>query len=137
VRYLAFEVAGTPMDGLTAHHAAALLLRALERRCGEPAVNADPINRALILMQERCAELAGSVGMAPSRFHELFRARTGTTPARRLTDLRLDRAAALLRSGDLPIAEVALAVGFSDQSALTRCLRQRRGTTPAALRRGL
>jgi transcriptional regulator GlxA family with amidase domain len=42
----------------------------------------------------------------------------------------------MLRETRLPIAEIALAVGFSDQSALTRCLRRRRATTPLALRRG-
>ncbi len=141
-RYLAFEAADAPLDGPTAHHAAALLLRALERRHDAPAPAADPIDRALVLMRDRCAEpltvevIAQAAGLAPSRFHELFRARTGTTPARRLTGFRLDRAEALLRSGDVPLAEVALAVGFSDQSALTRCLKRLRGTTPAALRRG-
>ncbi len=142
VRYLAAEAADAPLDAPTAHHAAALLLRALERRRDDPAQADGPIGRALALMAERCAEpptvaaLAAMVGLAPSRFHELFRAQTGISPARRLAELRLDRAEALLRSGDLPIAEVALAVGFSDQSALTRSLKRRRGATPAALRRG-
>lgn len=142
VRYLAAEAADRPLDPVLAHHAAGLLLRALESRRPAPAVPDDPVERALALMAERCeepltvAELAAAVGLAPSRFHERFRAQTGTTPARRLADLRLDRAEALLRAGDLPLAEVALAVGFSDQSALTRSLRRRRGTTPGALRNG-
>ncbi len=152
VRYLASEAANAPLDDPTAHHAAALLLRALERRraphpAGEAAGDAarrgaDPIARAQTLMRDRCAEpltvaeLAEAVGLAPSRFHELFRARTGTTPARFLNTVRLDRAEALLRSGDLPLAEVAQAVGFSDQSALTRSLKRRRGVTPGGVRGG-
>ncbi|CAO3410688.1 helix-turn-helix domain-containing protein [Azospirillum largimobile] len=142
VRYLAAEAADRPLDPVLAHHAAGLLLRALESRRPAPTVPDDPVERALALMAERCeepltvAELAAAVGLAPSRFHERFRAQTGTTPARRLADLRLDRAEALLRAGDLPLAEVALAVGFSDQSALTRSLRRHRGTTPGALRNG-
>ena len=143
VRYLAAEAADRPLDPVLAHHAAGLLLRALETRRPTPAVPDDPVARALTLMAERCeepltvAELAAAVGLAPSRFHERFRAQTGTTPARRLAELRLDRAEALLRAGDLSLAEVALAVGFSDQSALTRSLRRRRGTTPGALRNGV
>ncbi|WP_246024593.1 AraC family transcriptional regulator [Azospirillum ramasamyi] len=143
VRYLAAEAADRPLDPVLAHHAAGLLLRALESRRPTPAVPDDPVARALTLMAERCeepltvAELAAAVGLAPSRFHERFRAQTGTTPARRLAELRLDRAEALLRAGDLSLAEVALAVGFSDQSALTRSLRRRRGTTPGALRNGV
>ncbi len=143
VRYLAAEAADRPLDPVLAHHAAGLLLRALESRRPTPAVPDDPVARALTLMAERCeepltvAELAAAVGLAPSRFHERFRAQTGTTPARRLAELRLNWAEALLRAGDLSLAEVALAVGFSDQSALTRSLRRRRGTTPGALRNGV
>ncbi len=143
VRYLAAEAADRPLDPVQAHHAAGLLLRALESRRPMTPAPVDPVERALALMAERCeepltvAELAAAVGLAPSRFHERFRAQTGTTPARRLAELRLDRAEALLRDGDLPLAEVALAVGFSDQSALTRSLRRRRGTTPGALRNRL
>ncbi|PWC34095.1 AraC family transcriptional regulator [Azospirillum sp. TSO35-2] len=142
VRYLAAEAADRPLDPGMAHHAAGLLLRALETRRSAPVPASDPIERALALMTERCgealtvAELAAAVGLAPSRFHERFRAHTGTTPARRLAELRLDRAEAMLRGGGLPLAEVALAVGFSDQSALTRSLRRRRGTTPGAVRAG-
>ncbi len=142
IRYLASEAADAPLDDPTAHHAAALLLRALERRRAPSPDGAagDPIARAQALMRARCgealsvAELAHAVGLSPSQFHERFRARAGTTPARFLNDVRLDRAEALLRSGDLPPAEVALAVGFSDQSALTRSLKRRRGVTPGALR---
>ena len=79
--------------------------------------------------------LARSAGMGLSRFHEQFRWETGCTPAERLLVTRLDRAEDLLRETSLPIAEIALAVGFSDQSALTRSFRRRRGTTPAAVRR--
>jgi transcriptional regulator GlxA family with amidase domain len=83
----------------------------------------------------RLAELARSAGMGLSRFHEEFRGEIGETPAERLAATRLDRAEDLLRETHLPIAEIALAVGFSDQSALTRSFRRRRGTTPAAVRR--
>ena len=49
-------------------------------------------------------------------------------------NVRLDHAERLLRASDLSIAEIAVATGFSDQSALTRSLRRRRGTTPARFR---
>ena len=141
VRYLAAEAADKPRDPVLAHHSAGLLLRALEARQPPLPLSDDPIDRALALMAERCAEpltvaeLAEAAGLAPSRFNERFRARTGSTPAAMLAELRLDRAEALLRDGRLPLAEVALAVGFSDQSALTRSLRRRRGITPGAVRR--
>jgi transcriptional regulator GlxA family with amidase domain len=96
--------------------------------------------RALAVIEERYAEsltvvdLARAAGMGVSRFHEQFRRETGHTPAEWLVATRLDRAEDLLRDTRLPIAEIALAVGFSDQSALTRSFRRRRGTTPAAFR---
>ena len=48
---------------------------------------------------------------------------------------RLDLACTLLAEGSRPIAEVALACGFSEQSALTRAMRTHLDTTPAAYRR--
>lgn len=140
-RYLAAEAAAGPLDAAVTAHAGALLALALQRRAaghGAP----DPVARAIALMRRRraepltVAEIAAAAGLAPSRFHERFRRDTGITPARYLARLRLDLAEELLRAGGMPIAEVALAAGFSDQSALTRCLRRHRGVTPAALRRG-
>ncbi|WP_207460730.1 AraC family transcriptional regulator [Azospirillum sp. SYSU D00513] len=141
--YLAFEAGAAPLDAAAAHHAVHLLRRSLERRLALPERTepAGPVGAALAIMRARLdeplrvEELARAAGLAPSRFHELFRLETGESPARRLAELRLDRAEELLRDGRLPIAEVALATGFSDQSALTRSLRRARGTTPAALRR--
>jgi len=56
-------------------------------------------------------------------------------PADMLEDIRLDSASMMLRETDATIADVALAVGFSDQTALTRFFRRRRGTTPNVTRR--
>jgi AraC-like DNA-binding protein len=128
-------------DGLV-HHAAALLADAIGRKFATPEGRSPPILRALAIIEERYAErltvagLARSTGMSLSRFHEQFRAETGHTPADTLAATRLDRAEELLRESRLSIAEIALAVGFSDQTALTRSFRRRRGVTPAALRGG-
>jgi transcriptional regulator GlxA family with amidase domain len=114
---------------------------AIGRRIAPAAGPSPPIARAMALARVRFAgrltvgALARAAAMGPSRFHERFRQEIGVTPAQYIADLRLDHAAALLRSGRMPIAEIALAAGFSDQSAMTRCLRRRRGVTPAALRR--
>lgn len=142
-RYVSSEISGGALgEGLT-RHASALMADAIGRKYASPARPAPPILRALAMIEARYAEpltvgaLAREAGMAPSRFHEAFRRDTGETPAERLAATRLDRAEDLLRETRLSIAEIALAVGFSDQSALTRSFRRRRGTTPAAMRRGL
>jgi AraC family transcriptional regulator len=49
--------------------------------------------------------------------------------------LRVDFACRELARRDQPLAEIALAAGFADQSHLARCLRKRTGMTPAAFRR--
>ncbi|AGT09660.1 AraC family transcriptional regulator [Paracoccus aminophilus] len=82
-------------------------------------------------------DIARAAGLSLSALHRLMRARRDCTPHAHLAELRLDRAEALLAEGRLSIAEIALASGHADQAALTRALRQRRGTTPGALRRVL
>jgi AraC-like DNA-binding protein len=139
-RYVSGEASSGALGDGAAHHAAALLAKSIGRKFSTFERHAEPVMRALAVIEERYAEpltvadLARSVGMGVSRFHEQFRRETGHTPAERLASTRLDRAEDLLRDTRLPIAEIALAVGFSDQSALTRSFRRRRGTTPAALR---
>jgi AraC family transcriptional regulator len=81
------------------------------------------------------ADLAAVTGLSVSQFTRRFKAATGQTPHRFLVRLRVEAAGRLLRAGDLPIAEVAVACGFSHQEHLTRVMRAHLGTTPAALRR--
>lgn len=79
--------------------------------------------------------MARSAGFSVSRLHALFRAEQGTSPHAWLRDVRLARARAWLADTSRPIAEIALAAGFSDQTALTRALRDATGMTPGAYRR--
>lgn len=90
----------------------------------------DHIDRDLAL-----AEIAGIAGMSASHFKTLFRRATGRPVHQYVIDRRVDRAAALLRAGRLPISDVALATGFAHQSHLARHLRRALGVTPQALRR--
>jgi AraC-like DNA-binding protein len=80
--------------------------------------------------------MARCAGLSVSRLHALFRAELDTSPHAWLRDVRLSRARAWLAETTRPIAEIALAAGFSDQSALTRALRDATGMTPGAYRRG-
>lgn len=68
-----------------------------------------------------------------SRFHfsRRFREATGRSPYRYLVDVRLERAAELLRRGRCGITEAALSVGFSDPSRFARSFRARFGASPA------
>ncbi|MGX5186039.1 helix-turn-helix domain-containing protein [Streptomyces avermitilis] len=81
------------------------------------------------------AELASAAGLSASQFSRQFRASTGKSPHQFLLQLRLDHARRLLRTTTVPIADVAGRCGFSHQEHLTRVMRAKLGTTPAAFRR--
>lgn len=81
------------------------------------------------------AELARLAGHSPSHFSTLFRRATGASPYTRVLALRVEHAAGLIATcPDMPLAEIALASGFSSQSHLTSAFRRHTGTTPAARR---
>lgn len=80
------------------------------------------------------AELAGACGLSRSYFGKAFKATFGKSPSRWLTEYRVARACDELRS-DMPIAEVALACGFTDQSHLTRVFASIMHEPPASWRR--
>lgn len=63
----------------------------------------------------------------------LFRSAVGLPPYLYLTQLRIEKAKQLLRQGN-PVAEVAIAVGMSDQSHLTRHFKRIVGVTPGSYR---
>lgn len=76
-------------------------------------------------------EAAATLGAHPTHLVRAFRRETGVAPHRYLTGLRLDRARRRLLAGE-PVADVAVGVGFYDQSHLTRHFRRLLGVTPAA-----
>ena len=51
-----------------------------------------------------------------------------------MIERRLQRAETLLVDCDMPLGEIALALGISSQSHFTATFRRRRGTTPRAWR---
>ena len=81
------------------------------------------------------ADAASIVHMSESAFMKYFRRVTGGTFVSYLTDLRLEKAAKLLEDTDMPIAEVASAVGFADQSYFDRTFRRRFSHTPREVRK--
>ena len=78
--------------------------------------------------------LATCAGLSVSHFSRCFRNSTGMTPHTYLMEQRLSKARVLLRSTRLPIAEIALCTGFSDQSHFTRHFHRRMNYAPHAYR---
>lgn len=82
----------------------------------------------------RVADLATHCGFGERRFHQLFDEAFGTTPHRYLQGLRLDTALMLLCDGRLTLTDIALTVGFADQSAFTHAFTRRFGLAPGQWR---
>ena len=82
------------------------------------------------------AELAALSGISQFQLLRTFRRETGTTPHAYLIQKRVSAARRLLAAGIMP-AEAAAAVGFSDQSHMTRAFRRHFGVTPARYRAAL
>ncbi|MCL4865763.1 MAG: AraC family transcriptional regulator [Gemmatimonadales bacterium] len=80
------------------------------------------------------ADLAGATGLTQYAVLRGFRLATGIPPHRYLTQLRVRRAAELLRQGESPVM-VAHLVGFADQSHLNRHFRRLVGVTPGVFAR--
>ena len=73
------------------------------------------------------ATLAGMSGRSQFHFSRIFRREVGVSPYRYVVHLRLRRAVELVREGKLPLAEIAAATGFADQSHLSRWVKRVHG----------
>ena len=81
------------------------------------------------------AELASVAVMSPSHFKARFKESTGVAVHQYVIGVRVGRAMELLLRTKLPIVQVALQSGFSNQSHLSRHMRRIHGVTPAQMRR--
>ncbi|MBN8524824.1 MAG: helix-turn-helix transcriptional regulator [Planctomycetes bacterium] len=80
-------------------------------------------------------ELAARVGLAPSRFHEIFLAATGLPPMAWVRRRRLETAAGLLAGSTLGMADIAQRVGMCDAYHLNKRFRAAYGMPPTRFRR--
>lgn len=87
--------------------------------------------RGQLPTEERIAALLG----CSCRTLRRHLAQEGTSLRDLLDDVRLERAAVELAHGELPLAELAAELGFSDQTAFTRAFSRWTGRAPGAYRR--
>lgn len=83
----------------------------------------------------RIADVAAALDVHPVHLARVFRQAWGCSPGDLLRWRRIEQACALLRRPELCMAEVALTVGFADQSHMTRAFQARYGMTPSSYRR--
>jgi transcriptional regulator GlxA family with amidase domain len=79
----------------------------------------------------RLADLAKVAGLSPMHFAAQFRKATGYRPHDYLLQRRIESAKDLLSTTDMPLAEVALAVGFHAQAHFTTVFKRLTDQTPA------
>jgi AraC-like DNA-binding protein len=80
------------------------------------------------------AALARTALMSPAHFSRSFRAAYGETPYSYLMTRRIERAKALLRSGELSVTEVCLEVGCTSLGSFSARFTELVGETPTAYR---
>ena len=78
--------------------------------------------------------LARACGLSTKHFSRAFRQSIGFSPHQWLLQRRIDKAKQLLR-GALPLADLAVACGFADQSHFTRVFTRAVGLSPGQWRR--
>ena len=79
-------------------------------------------------------DIAAQVFLSPEYFRRLFRKMTGESVRTYLHKLRVDEACRLLLVTELPIGEIARAVGYQDMKAFYQSFKQITGKTPKEYR---
>jgi AraC family transcriptional regulator, activator of mtrCDE len=135
---------------MAARFAEVLLLQViraeLERRAAARAwptvLGDDHVGRALAALYEApqrswtVAALARRAGQSRSAFARAFREQVGESPLRHLTRWRIELAKEKLAAApDVPIAEIALGVGYRSEAAFNVAFRREAGVPPGTYRR--
>ncbi len=77
------------------------------------------------------AEVAEAAGVCQEHMNRVFARFCGRTPGQYLTGLRLSKAARLLQTTELSVAEIADSVGYSDPSRFSKVFSARFGMPPS------
>lgn len=81
--------------------------------------------------------IAAERGMSRSHFSHFFRQRAGLTPARFMTEVRVQEAARSLLDSQAPLKQIATDWGFADVTHFGKVFRRFHHASPAAYRRSL
>lgn len=82
-------------------------------------------------------DFAGIMGLGRTVFYKKVRGVTGYSPYEYLRVMRLKKAAEMLLTEDLTIAEVAYSVGINDPFYFSKCFKSQFGVSPSAYRKKL
>lgn len=82
----------------------------------------------------RLIDVAQHIGLSTSSTSRLFTRATGAGFAHTVSVLRLSEARHLLRTTDLPVADICMRVGYTNLSHFNRQFRQEVGSSPREYR---
>jgi AraC family transcriptional regulator len=125
------------MEGITLE----LLAEACRQRLTGDRTAPAWLKRAKDLLHDRCAEslglevLARDVGVHPAHLARTFRRHLHCTAGEYQQRVRIGQARHLLAGSDTPLAEIAQALGYADQSHFTAAFKRCTGATPGAFRK--
>ena len=83
------------------------------------------------------ARVAAEHGMSRSHFSHYLKARTGLSPGRFMTEVRIQEASRLLVQTRMPLKQIASACGFANVNHFGKVFRRFQHVTPAGYRRRL
>ncbi len=83
----------------------------------------------------RVEKLGEIAGLSAHRFSALFREVMGDSPHQFILRRRIEKAMALLTSGDAPVMEIAGQLGFHDQPHFTKLFKSTTGVSPTFYRK--
>ena len=81
------------------------------------------------------ADIARESGYSESQFRRVFERVIAKSPSNYITTIRLNAARKLLSTTKKSVTDIAVEVGFFDQSHFTRAFKRERGITPGQYRR--
>jgi two-component system response regulator YesN len=105
------------------------------------AKNYQRLKKALDFIETNCGEpltveqIAKEVYLSSSRLSHIIRNELGMTLGNYISRVRIDKAKSLLKEKELPISQIALEVGFPDQSYFTKVFKKIERCTPKVFRR--
>ena len=79
-------------------------------------------------------EIASFVHISASHLSGLFRKETGQTISAYINYVRIEKSKLLLKTSEIPIAQIGALCGFEDQSYFTRVFKQQTGRSPKKYR---
>lgn len=78
--------------------------------------------------------MAGLCNLSDSYFSHYFKEKTGISPMKYLTDLRMEKAKFLLSESDMPVSSIATSLGYNDVLYFSRIFKKNIGESPTVYR---